>query len=55
MHLKLGNISLEIFNCKSVIISILTLCGILKYKFVNFSHPKLIVKAILKVQNNDKA
>ena len=55
MHLKLGNISLAIFNCKSVILSILTLYSIHEYEFVNFSDPKLIAKAIWKVQNNDKA
>jgi hypothetical protein len=55
MHLKLGNISLALFNCKSVILSILTLCGIHEYEFVNFLGPKLITKAIWKVQHNDKA
>ena len=55
MHLKLGNISLAVFNYKTVILSILTLYGILEYEFVNFSDPKLIMKVIWKVQNNDKA
>ena len=55
MHLKFGNLSLAIFNCKSVILSILTLYGTHAYEFVNFSDPKLIMKAIWKVQNNDKA
>jgi len=55
MHLKLGNISLAIFNCKNVILSILTLYGIHEYEFVNFSDPKLIMNVIWKVQNNDKA
>ena len=55
MHLKLGNISLAIFNCKHVTLSILSLYGIHEYEFVNFSDPKLIMKAIWKVQNNDRA
>jgi len=55
MHLKLGNISLAIFTYKTVILSILILYGILEYEFVNFSDPKLIMKASWKVQNNDKA
>jgi hypothetical protein len=55
MHPKLGNISLAIFNYKSVVFSILILYGIENFEFVNFSDPKLIVKAIRKVQNKDKA
>ena len=55
MHLKLGNISFAIFHYKSVLFSILILYNIENFEFVNFSDPKLIAKAILKVKNNDKA
>ena len=49
------NISLAIFNYKCLTLSVLTLYGIHEHEFVNFSDPKPIMKAIWKVQNNDKA